>query len=404
MPRSTSGSNISHVKHHNKLAILQTLLHAPMSRVELAQALSVSSMTATNLVRELTAEGLVATFAEPTPKGVGRPRTTLCIQADARFVIGVQIGVGVYWICVANLVGEIVEKHEYRFSLKMKAADVLQEIGQQINRLQTAAHEQHKLILGVGVGASGLVDNLQGVNHAAPSLGWYDVPIRDILQTATGLPIAVENNVRAMALAESFLGDGQTADSLAFVFGRDGLAAGFVIHGRLLRGAGAGAGEIGHIKVTQADHTCRCGQTGCLETMLTEPILCEQVAALGRDVHQVDFSKGRASAYEQILTHGRAQHPEITALLDTFGRHLGQALATVVNTLNPEIIFLGGMYAQGIDLFLPVVTEVLAEHAFYNLGEQTDIRPSTFGLDAGTAGAATLALIEFFYQTKSVSK
>ena len=136
-------------------------------------------------------------------------------------------------------------------------------------------------LVGVGVGASGLVDPETGVNVLAPNLGWRDVPLRDIFSRRLGLPVFVDNNVRAMALAEAMFGAGRGVNTLAFVYGRVGVGAGFVVGGEVYRGSKAGAGEIGHTTLIPAGGTpCRCGNTGCLETLISEPEIVRQAHML----------------------------------------------------------------------------------------------------------------------------
>ena len=396
MSRSPIGNNITHVKNHNRQAILQTLLQTPMSRVELAGKLELSTMTATNLVRELTESGFVT--AAPAPqKSVGRPRTTLTINADAGHAIGVQMGIGYYWITLVNLHGKTIHRQEGQFNLDTPPTAVLRQIAQEITALTTSPITTQRPIFGIGFGASGLVDSRNGINIYAPSLGWRQVPIQQILQEETDLPVVVENNVRAMALAEAYFGAGQTADSLAFVFGRTGIGAGLVLNGRLYRGHHMGAGEIGHTRIIpDGGQACHCGQSGCLETLVTQSALLAYINALPNAL--LDTSQSEAEQYSQLLTLGRAGHPEILAAVQRVGRYLGLALINLINTLNPEIIFIGGMYAQGADLFLPTLRQTVNQQAFGQLGQQTKIEPTSFGLAAGTIGAACTALVHFFYQ------
>ena len=400
MPKTRTGSNIVQVKNHNRQAILQSLLQAPMSRVERANKLAISSMTATNLVRELTDDGLITAVAPPdTAKSVGRPRTTLQIKADAGYTIGIQMGIGIYWITLVDLHGRVIRKDEHRFDIQQDATAVLATITEQIQAFKQQVIDSCCPILGIGFGASGLVNKETGVNLYAPSLGWHNVPIKAQLEEATDLPVFVENNVRAMALAEAYFGAGKTADSLAFVFGRIGVGAGIVLNGRLWRGPQDGAGEIGHtIIIPYGGDQCSCGQTGCLETLVTQPILIKQVQELDQASISIDYTQSDHQIYEAILNHARAGHAEINQLIQTMARYLGLAIANLINTLNPEIIFLGGMYAQGADLFVPLVQETVKQRAFGRLGEHANIQATSFGLEAGQVGASCAALVQFFYK------
>jgi predicted NBD/HSP70 family sugar kinase len=271
--------------------------------------------------------------------------------------------------------------------------------------------------VGVGVGASGLVDPETGVNVVAPNLGWHDVPIRDILAHRLNVPIFVDNNVRAMALAEAMFGAGRGVNTLAFVYGRVGVGAGFVVGGQGYRGSRAGAGEIGHTTVIQAGGApCRCGNTGCLETLVSEPELVRQAqvlaarapnsilaARLNAAPGAVSGADGNSdSPLERLFAAARDGDREALALLEERASYMGTALANLVNLINPDMIILGGLFAAGQDLLLPRIEETMRRRSFAGLGEAVALRVSTFGQEVGVIGAAALALDAFFYRQNAL--
>jgi predicted NBD/HSP70 family sugar kinase len=268
----------------------------------------------------------------------------------------------------------------------------------------SGANPEH--IVGIGVGASGLVDPYAGINVFAPNLGWRDVPLQDWFAEHLDLPVCVNNNVRAMALAEAMFGAGQDVDALAFVYARIGVGAGFVVDGQLYQGSAAGAGEIGHATIIpDRGEPCRCGNTGCLETLVSEPAivrLAEELAEQdGRGILAHHLRRGEGTAFERILAAARAGDVATRALLTERARYLGIALASLVNIFNPELIVLGGIYDQGQDIVLPVIEATMRQRAFANLGERVRLQTTTFGLQTGVIGAAALALDAFFYQNPS---
>jgi predicted NBD/HSP70 family sugar kinase len=239
----------------------------------------------------------------------------------------------------------------------------------------------------------------------APNLGWRDVPIRDWLTERLGLPVCVDNNVRAMALGEAWFGTGQDVRALAFVYARIGVGAGFVVDGQLFRGSGAGAGEVGHTTIIpDGGDRCRCGNAGCLETLVSEPAVVSLAEELARQNPQGILARhlrsveGTSSDIERIFAAARAGDEATRTMLNERARYMGIALANLVNTFNPELILLGGMLAQGQDLLLPVMEATMRQQAFANLGEQVQLQTTSFGRQAGVVGAATLALNAFFYQ------
>ncbi|MGD9093365.1 MAG: ROK family transcriptional regulator [Anaerolineales bacterium] len=405
-----SGSNINLVKTHNQQAILMSLLYeGEISRAEIANRTSLSSATVTNLANELIGQGII-TELEPTilalesKRAVGRPRRMLRLIPGARYAIGVHIGVGLFRVAITNLHAEIVDNSIVEYTLKSPPSEVLGKIAAEIDDLLTDTAIDRQRVLGVGVGASGLVNHDTGLNVLAPRLGWKNVNIQDFLQERLNLPVHVDNNVRAMAIGEAFFGAGRGVSVLAFVYGRIGVGAGFVVNGKVFRGSGAGAGEIGHtIMVPEGGEPCRCGKRGCLETLVTEPVLVLQAKEIAHRhpdsllAHYLAQENGNTPV-DRIFAAARDGDQFTRAMIEDRNCYLGIALANLVNILNPEMILLGGVFAQGDDLIRPVACRVMRDTAFSGLGDDVIVQPTSFGWRAGVIGAAALALMDLFYQ------
>lgn len=380
-----------------------------MSRAGLAKRTSLSSATVTNLVNELIEEGVV-TEIKPTAsvttgkRSVGRPQKMLQLIPHARYAIGVHIGIGLFRVAITDLFAEIIDNRIVEFEQKTPALDVLEQIASEVEGLIADTAIQRQRILGVGVGASGLVHYDKGLNVLAPRLGWHNIYIRKILAERLGLAVQVDNNVRAMAIGEAFFGASKGVNVFAFVYGRTGVGAGFVVDGQVFRGSGAGAGEIGHtIIISENGQPCRCGQTGCLETLVTEPVIVRRAYELIQKHPESILAKKLAvedsvAPINKIFEAAREGDSLAQTMIADQIQYLGIALANLVNILNPEKIILGGVFAQGDDLIRPVASRVMRATAFSGLGDDVIVEPTSFGWRAGVIGAAALALMEFFYQ------
>jgi len=195
--------------------------------------------------------------------------------------VGIHIGVDTLFVGVTDLFGRVQALRSMSHDPDIGAEEVLGDAARLVEQAVAEAGISRDKLVGVGVGASGLVDIKTGVNILAPNLGWSNVPIHDLLARELGLPVFVDNNVRAMALAEAMYGVGRDASTLAFVYSRVGVGAGFVVGGQVYRGSRAGAGEIGHITMIPAGGArCRCGNTGCLETLVSEGAIVRQAQVL----------------------------------------------------------------------------------------------------------------------------
>jgi len=405
------GSNINLVKQHNLQVILLNLLYEPvLSRSQLAKHTNLSNTTITNIIAELIEQGIVTEKNATNEKQeglrpVGRPRTSICLEPNARFVIGVHIGVGIFRVAITNLRAEIIHNKLHSFDVNTSPTEVLDQI---IAAIETAIIESafdRQKILGVGVGASGLVDFSTGVNLLAPNLNWHDVPLREYLQDRLPLPVIVDNNVRSMAIGETYFGAGRGVDSVAFVYGRIGVGAGLTFKGRVFRGSSKGAGEIGHsAMMLQGGEPCRCGNNGCLETLVSESAILRQAeniaTASPKGVLATLLSENPDNnpPIECVFEAARQGDTQVQKMIDERGCYLGVALANLVNLFNPELILLGGIFSRGEDLFITPIIQTIQQRAFGEMGKNVRVRATSFGWKAGVIGAASLALLHFFYQ------
>jgi len=404
------GSNINLVKTHNVQALLLTLLYEDnLSRIQLAKRTGLSNTTITNLISELIEQGFVT--EEECIQGdlqvirsVGRPRTGVCLNPDARYVIGIHIGVGIFRVALTNLRDEILFSNQEQFDINLPAYEVLELITRSVKDILKKSHISKKMILGIGVGASGLTDYQTGVNVFAPNLNWRDVPIKAVLESHLGLKVVVDNNVRTMALGEAYFGSGRSVDSLAFVYGRIGVGAGFIYKGQVFRGSAMGAGEIGHTNLLlEGGEACRCGNSGCLETLVSESVILrmaekiqrmEPSGILARLINE-NKDEDRLSIIFNAARHGDTA---VVEMLQERAFYLGVALANMVNLHNPELIVLGGIFSEGYDIFIDPLIRTVRRMAFADLGLHVRIQATSFGWKAGVIGAAALALTNFFYQ------
>jgi predicted NBD/HSP70 family sugar kinase len=389
------GTNGSEVKLQNISAILLTLLQQrDVARVGLAEKLGVSTSTVTNLVNELIKLGLVIEEGTVRPEEpvVGRPQRALHLVPDARYALGVHINVGMVYIALTDMCGKPITTKDFSHSVDVPWVEVLDRICTMITEI-LHSHDRAKIV-GVGVAASGLVHQTTGVNVVAPNLKWHNVPIRDYLQERLDLPVAVENNVRAMALGEALFGEARGVYSTAFVYARVGVGAGFVVGGQLFRGAAAGAGEIGHTKIIFQNGATR--EVKDLEELFSEGAirtLAKNIIAADphHPLYGIDPTLGDICAVA-------SEDERIREMLEDRAYHMGLALANLVNIFNPELIVLGGIFLNRPDVFMPMIEATIRENAFADLGQKVRLCLTSFGNDAGMIGAAAVALERYLYR------
>ena len=392
------------IRADNRRRLLLTLLHhQPISRVRLARLTGISTPTVTQLVAPLIEEGVVAemgTDRAGLTAGAGRKPTALQLVADSRYAIGIHIGARRAQICLGTLDARLLELRMVSHRLGDTPEVAIERMADAALALLAEAglSAGDERVIGVGVGASGLVESESGVNIWAPGLEWRNVPLRELLSQRMGLPVAVENNVRCMALAEAIFGTGQGKPVLAFVYARIGVGAGLVVESRIYRGASHAAGEIGHwTMLPTGGERCRCGNTGCLETLISERVIVADAQRLDAGLLDAGLLDGATDPMETIFAAARNGHAPIRAMLEDRAVYAGIALANLVNALNPDLIVLGGLLDRGYDIFGPVLKEVVVKRSFNGAGTADILHPATFGEQSGPVGALSLALDTFFY-------
>ncbi len=233
----------------------------------------------------------------------------------------------------------------------------------------------------VGIGAPGSLDFDSGIVNFAPNIpGFRDVPLRESLQEALGLPAAIENDANAAALAEHHLGAARGAGSSFFVTVSTGIGGGLVANGRVWRGAFGQAGEIGHLTVLPGGPVCGCGNRGCLEALASG-------RALARDA---SYAYAGAVDAPELFRRWRAGDALARRIVEGAAGYLGQALADVQKLWDPEVIVIGGGVAVGAgDAWRELVSAAYKSRA---TGWRTaPLLPALLGADAGVIGAALAA-------------
>lgn len=409
-----NGATLLTLKAHNRRVLLLALLRSqPISRVRLARLCGLSTTTVTKMVAELMALGVVSEAGPDivaVRPGAGRPPLALQLVAESRTVIGIHIGAHRVRLALCDVNAQLLARCVLPIQAREPAEACLARIAAAARSLLDQALIDQALIdqvgdpigdgavdgrlLGVGIGASGLTDTAAGINVMAPNLGWRNVPVRELMHGMLGLPVMVDNNMRCIALAESLYGAGRGVDSMAYVHAGMGAGAGFIVDGDLYRGAGFGAGEIGHwTMLPRGGRRCRCGNNGCLETLISEPGIVERARQI--DPYVVEQSEHPLQA---IFAEARRGHAGLRSLMGETGFYLGIALANLINVMNPELIVLGGLLQEGFDLLRVEVENTMRRHVFGGLGERVALVPATFGEYAGEIGAAALALDQFLFR------
>jgi glucokinase len=320
-----------------------------------------------------------------TTTPVTRIRPTVADRSRDGLLVGVDVGGSKIAVLVVDADFTVCSRHTIPTSVgepDEAAGQIASAVGAALESAGATIDE----VAAVGVGVPGRVDPDTGVVSLAVNLGWHRLPLRERLEAILGVPVAIENDVRAAAagiLERGTLGD---VEDFIYLSVGTGISAGVVLDGMLHRGTRGLAGEVGHIVVDADGPRCSCGLSGCLETIASGPAIARAE----------DGAIGSTTTAADVYAAAAAGDPTARAVVDRAGASLARAIHALVMTYDVERIVLGGGVSRAGAAFLdPIVRELDAMRAASELA--TDMLPadvvavSPDGGDVGTWGGISIA-------------
>ena len=257
------------------------------------------------------------------------------------------------------------------------------------------------VVLGVGIGATGLVDGERGVLVENSRLGWTQMPLSDAVVSRTGLPCTLENDANAAALGEWWRGAGRGSKCLLCLTLGTGVGGGLVWAGQPFRGARGLACEMGHICLDPGGRQCGCGARGCLEAYVSGDAIAARAAEV---IGPVGGGFGGTEGEEagggpivltarRVVRRARRGDPACKLLVQETGEVLGLGLASLISALNPDRVVIAGRVARAGDLLLAPTREVVRQRVMEPMRRGLEIVTGHLGNQAGSVGAAGAFLL-----------
>jgi len=315
-----------------------------------------------------------------------------------RYVIAVDIGGTVLKSALVSITGKIAYLRKAPTPRVKDKTKLIESILSSINDMILIKKLKKRDILGIGIGAPGPVDSLKGVVHYFVNIpGWREVPLKRIIEGKTGIPVFIDNDVNMMALGELKFGAGRNAKNMVCITLGTGVGGGIVIDGKLYRGSGSSAGEVGHITVAENGPLCNCGNKGCLERLVGNRYIVSEVRNKIRDGAKTSISRmvnGRLSDITPEMIDKAAGKGDRFAIgiWKNTGHYIGTALADIANILDPEAIVIGGGMANAGKGLFDSIRETVRARAMKGPAERVRIVRAKLGYDAGLIGAVPLVL------------
>lgn len=363
-------------------ALFETVLtRGPLSRRDAARLTGLSPAAVTKLVKPMISHGyLVENVREA---GVpGRPQIPLQVDANRHYTVGVKLMdrevVGV----VADMHAEVQSSHRIHYS-DTSPEGVVTAIGELTALLLDRSPAARDRLLGVGVGLGGHVNGGTGVVVHSPFLNWRNVPLRDLLTDALGLPTVIENDVNTLAVTEQWFGAGSSFDDFALITIGAGVGSALVFDGQLWRGHSGAAGEIGHMVVDPEGPACGCGKHGCLQAVVSDDAISAAMSrTAGRTITKVS----------QVVALAHSGNTDAQRVFTQAGISLGRAIAALVNLINPPLVILSGEGITASDLFMDALRTELERDAFSTAADDCTVLVRPLPDEAWARGAAATML------------
>jgi len=388
-PRAEGGTpggprlNSAAIRRLNTARIFHALReHTNSSQRALAGLTGLDAATVSAIVARLESDGIVERSAPRRSGQAGRPESRLAINPVAGLLVGAAIEPDVISLVAMGLDGRRRARLDLPGSTDPAAA--LATLQRGVAEIAAGEAATGGKLLQIGIGVPGLLD-ASGHLVLAPNLGWRDVELVAMLRAAFPVPVHVDNDAKAAALAEHIFGVARGMRDFVFIYGNAGIGGGLHLGGRLYRGCGGLAGELGHMKIVVGGRPCSCGGRGCLEAYVSERAIAARLREAGRDLADA----------ESIAAAAAAGDPPVLSVLEEAGGHLGLAIANLVNVINPRAVVLGGNLAVLAGALMAAARRALAANGLPVMLEDAKVLVSPFGTDAVPMGGAALALEAF---------
>lgn len=399
------GSNHQLLKQNNYNLIKRHIYrNSPISRVEIAQSLGLTTATITGMVNPMISAGLLRETAAPAEgtKGAGRPRMMLEFVSEAYYICGVDAGPYRTNYILTDLRGNTVAVRrteqpldEYHITLERFAADIpafLKEAG--IPR---------EKVLGVGICLPGMIDGSVDKIYDIFHDGWTEHSISAELGERLGLKVEVENNVRARAISAELFDRIVKAEPFAYFFVSFGVACQMIIDGKVLYGQSAAAGEIGHTVVQRGGPVCpTCGNRGCLEALTGERAILQQCRDIMASSEPTLLKRlcrdPRLLTMDHVLAAQEQGDRAAGHVIEEAIEYLGIALANTINLISPREVVL-----EGRILSTPknqeLMRKTVEQYMFHIHSGMINFSFLPYDPDRGARAAAAVVVKEFLGRT-----
>jgi predicted NBD/HSP70 family sugar kinase len=365
-------------------ALLLLKEHQTLSRAAFARALSLTRKTVTSVTSELLDQGLLIETGETfVTEATGRPGQGLRLNPDGAFFLGVALDIEKLTAVVVNLCGEVIFEEDVYLENSSDTKAVISTAVMLVKRIVSKRFKNSPKVRGVGLAIPGMVSR-DGVVRFAPQIKWREVSLRQILSKHISIPLFIENNANAAALAEVYFGKRTGASNLCVLMLNDGVGAGIIVDRKIFRGGQGYAGEIGHLDLRLEGVGLPEG-TGYLESVLGRVGL---LTGYGKPAKKIRSLKH----FTNLL---RQQDASAKAVVDIWSDWLVLAIRSIADLYNPSLVILSGQLSSLYEFVDSRVIMRLQSREFPTV-DHLQVEVSSFGENICAVGGAALAYESLF--------
>ena len=389
---TTHATSQASVSESNRSRIVKHLYHNGISsRAQIAKALELTPAAITKITARLIEAGMIEETGD-LEGSKNRRSIGLKLNTTHFRIIGIKFARSLVQIGVFGLCGNALSIENLPTVYDNTIDDTIATIHQRVEQLL----DNDPSIVAIGMAVPGPYLRNVGRTAVVSSMqGWRRINFIDEFVTAFRVPVFIEQDARAGALAHYLFDPSVHADgNLAYYLVGEGVGLGVIDNGRLINGFLGAATEIGHISIDVNGRPCDCGNVGCLERYCSTPAIHDTLIADGTVVPgAADMT--HAEAARALFTKASVGDEDAASMVREIGRYVGYGCVTIFNGYNPEHIIIGDIVAEAGPMLLDEVRATVAERAIPEINAATSITLSTLPTDAAVSGAAAVAVTQF---------
>ncbi|MBS5065951.1 MAG: ROK family transcriptional regulator [Hungatella hathewayi] len=385
----------------NSMQLLKAAIYkyGPTSRSRLAELLEVTPPTITNNISALMAEGLVEEMSSAGSKCLGRKPIDVDYIANARHVLGIELGPYFTILVICDLKGQVVLKKKCDIA-PMEYEKMLTAVSGWIGELIQESSIPVDSFIGIGVAVPGFIESDSGTIRQCYRASWNGKNMSKDLSGLLDLPVILVNNAQARAIHVDLLDASVTTDMFAYFYVSHGIACPLIIKNGLLSSEILGAGEVGHMTMDQNGRQCDvCGKLGCLEAYASERAIskrCQEAMELGVSTALQDLSPDASHFNIKDILKAQALGDQLACrVMNDAIMYLGLAMANIINFISPPL-FIIDSYMLKPEQNRRQLLAVISKNVYSFSNNDIDIRFIEYDSYTSAVGAAAHALERFF--------